>query len=176
MATDALYDFRPATLADLDLLRGWQATPEVSRWWGTEDVFDAGDLVDTQFRPFILSLDGRSFAYLQDYAVHAWPNHHFAHLPDKARGIDLFIGEPDLIGKGHGPAFIRQHVRRLFAEGAPVVATDPHPDNHRAIAGYIKAGFRVSGEPRPSDWGLILPMEAWQDPELPSGKRPRSSR
>jgi aminoglycoside 6'-N-acetyltransferase len=41
-----------------------------------------------------------------------------------------------------------------------VVATDPHPDNARAIAACEKAGFRIAGNPVQSEWGLILPMEA----------------
>jgi len=28
------YTFRPATCADLPILREWLATPEVVRWWG----------------------------------------------------------------------------------------------------------------------------------------------
>jgi len=29
----------------------------------------------------IVSFEGRPFAYAQDYAVHVWPQPHFAHLP-----------------------------------------------------------------------------------------------
>jgi aminoglycoside 6'-N-acetyltransferase len=144
MTRALVYHFRPATLDDLPILRRWQATPEVSGWWGEGDTFDARDLANPHFRPMIVSLGGRAFAYMQDYAVHGWPDHHFAHLPPGTRGIDQFIGETDLLGQGHGSAFIRQRVLELFAEGAPTVATDPHPDNARA-----------------SEWGLILPMEAW---------------
>ena len=68
------------------------------------------------------------------------------------------FGDSDLTGLGHGPAFIRQHVASLFADGAPVVATDPHPDNTRAIKAYRKAGFREIGPPRDTKWGTILPM------------------
>lgn len=161
--TDRLYDFRAAQLADLPLLRQWLATPEVGRWWGDDDPYAASDLGDARFSPWIVQLDGTAFAYLQDYDVHAWENHHFGHLPPGARGIDQFIGRPELIGQGHGPAFIRQHVVALFATGVPVVATDPHPDNARAIAAYRKAGFRVVGQAVPSAWGIILPMEAWPD-------------
>jgi aminoglycoside 6'-N-acetyltransferase len=50
----------------------------------------------------IVSFEGRPFAYAQDYAVHVWPQPHFAHLPSGSRAIDSFIGEPDMIGRGHG--------------------------------------------------------------------------
>ena len=50
-------------------------------------------------------------------------------------------GEPDLVGKGHGSAFIRAYADRLLAAGAPMVLTDPDPTNRRAIRAYEKAGF-----------------------------------
>jgi aminoglycoside 6'-N-acetyltransferase len=159
MPHDNPYRFRPAELADLPMLRRWIITPDVSRWWSDDDPFDAADLNDPNFAAWIVSLADRPFAYLQDYAVHAWPDHHFAHLPLLSRGIDQFIGEPDLLGLGHGPAFIRQHLAALFARGVPIVATDPHPENLRAIAAYRKAGFMVAGAPRDSAWGRIQPMQ-----------------
>ena len=65
-----------------------------------------------------------------------------------------------MVGRGHGSAFIAQRVGELFAAGAPMLAVDPHPENARAIAAYRKTGFKVAGDPRESEWGLILLMEA----------------
>jgi len=107
---------------------------------------------------WIVSYDARPFGFMQDYSVHGWENHHFAHLPKGARGIDQFIGDPDMIGVGHGPAFIRTRLQALFDAGAPVIATDPHPDNAQAIAAYKKLGFEPSGPAQETRWGLILPM------------------
>ncbi|QDC09621.1 acetyltransferase [Oceanicola sp. D3] len=157
---EAAYSFRRATLADLPLLRGWLAVPEVRLWWGQDDPFDAADLQGTRVVPRIIALSGTPFAYIQDYDVHGWPDHPFRHLPPGARGIDQFIGLRALLGQGHGPAFIRQHMAALYAAGAPVICTDPHPENARAIAAYRKAGFEVAGAPRDTKWGRILPMEA----------------
>lgn len=155
------YGFRPVTLADLDLVRRWQAEPQVRAWWGEDDPFDAGDLADPRVRLWIVDWDGVPFAFLQDYDVHGWKGHHFGYLPKGARGIDQFIGEPGMLGQGHGPAFIRQRVAALFAAGAPVIGTDPHPDNARAIRAYEKAGFRIVGPAEETDWGLAIRMEAW---------------
>ena len=57
------------------------------------------------------------------------------------RGIDLFIGELDMVNHGHGSAFIRTFIDRLLASGAPRVITDPDPENARAVRAYEKAGF-----------------------------------
>ncbi|MFZ0847647.1 MAG: GNAT family N-acetyltransferase, partial [Hyphomicrobiaceae bacterium] len=61
--------------------------------------------------------------------------------PRGSRGIDQFIGEPHMIGRGHGSACIAAVVDRLLAAGCPRVLTDPHPANRRAIHAYQKAGF-----------------------------------
>lgn len=139
------YEFRPATPVDLPMLRQWLRTPEVIRWWGDPEEQAAllqEDLNEPRMVMRIVSFEGGPFAYAQDYAVHVWPQLHFAHLPFGARAIDSFIGEPDMIGRGHGSAFLRLLAERLRAEGAPVVAIDPDIENLRARRAYEKAGFR----------------------------------
>lgn len=102
---------------DLPMARRWMETPEVRRWWGDpegEISLLGEDLGDARMRMWIVSHDDRPFAYIQDYDPHDWAMHHFSHLPPGSRGIDQFIGEPDMIGRGHGSAFIRAHVDRLL--------------------------------------------------------------
>ena len=154
------YGFRTATPEDLPLIAGWQAQPHVRAWWGSESTYEADDLNDARVARWIVSLDGAPFAYMQDYSVHGWPDHHFADLAVGSRGIDQFIGDPERLGQGHGTGLIGQRLDALFAAGAPAVATDPHPDNHCAIAVYRKLGFAEAGPPRETRWGLVLPMVA----------------
>jgi aminoglycoside 6'-N-acetyltransferase len=160
MDTSAPYTFRAAKIADLDLLRDWQRTPHVREWWDDEDPFDAADLADPRIDQWIVSHAGAPFAYMQDYAVHGWDDHPFRHLPAGTRGIDQFIGVPEMIGKGHGTGFIGQRMRELFAEGVPLIVTDPDPRNLRAVAVYRKLGFRPDGDPLATDWGTVQPMVA----------------
>src|SRR5262249_56147847 len=61
--------------------------------------------------------------------------------PRGTRGIDQFIGEPDMTGRGHGSSFIRAFIAGLLRTGTPRVLTDPDPANARAIRAYEKAGF-----------------------------------
>lgn len=160
MVTTEPYRFRRATLDDLPQLAAWQANAHVREWWDSEALYDAGDLEDPRIARWIVSYGEDTFAYMQDYDVHGWANHHFGALPEGSRGIDQFIGDPAMTCAGHGTAFIGQRMRELFANGAPVIATDPHPDNARAIAVYKKLGFRPAGPPQDTQWGLILPMHA----------------
>jgi aminoglycoside 6'-N-acetyltransferase len=141
MAPD--YAFRPMVAADLPLIGRWLALPHVMRWWGDpreQYTLVSGDLDEPAMKQFIFSTNGRPLGYLQCYDLTAW-NSGFGPQPAGTRGIDLLIGEPRRIGRGHGPALIRRFVDDLFASGAPRIVTDPDPANKRAIRAYEKAGF-----------------------------------
>jgi aminoglycoside 6'-N-acetyltransferase len=141
MARD--YAFRDMSAADLPSVRHWLRSPEVVRWWGDPEeqyALVSGDLDHPDMDQFIVGVDGRPFAYLQCYALAAW-NQGFGSQPPGTRGIDQFIGEPDMIGRGHGSHFIRQFVDALLRSGTPRVVTDPDPANARAVRAYEKAGF-----------------------------------
>jgi aminoglycoside 6'-N-acetyltransferase len=137
------YVFRPMSADDLPMILRWLETSEVTRWWGAPDeqyALVSGDLDHPDMDQFIVALDDRPFGYIQCYALSTW-NQGFGAHPANTRGIDQFIGVPDMIGRGHGSGFIRQFVDRLLASGTPRVVTDPDPDNGRAIGAYTKAGF-----------------------------------
>jgi aminoglycoside 6'-N-acetyltransferase len=138
------YSFRFASADDLPRLRRWLSAPEVARWWGDpreELELLRADLNEPRMTMRLVSFKGRPFAYAQDYEVHAWPQAHLAHLPRGSRAIDSFIGPPSMLGRGHGPRYLRLLAERLCAEGAPLVAIDPDIDNRRARRAYEKAGF-----------------------------------
>jgi aminoglycoside 6'-N-acetyltransferase len=158
------YAFRPMTAADLDRVSRWLKTPEVARWWGDPDEQLAileGDLGDDRMSMFIVSYRDRPFAYIQNYDPSGWDLHQFGDLPPGARGIDQFIGEPDMLNRGHGSAFIRAHAEDLFAAGAPVVGTDPDPSNARAVRAYRKAGFEALREALDTESERVLLMLRW---------------
>ena len=152
------YGFQRATESDLPRLAAWRARPHVRAWWDTDEPATPEELDDPRVARWIVSTGGRAFAYMQDYTVHGWADHPFFDLPQGSRGIDQFIGEPEMTGRGHGPAFIATRLRALFTAGAPGIATDPHPDNARAISAYRKAGFAPVGPTQNTPWGPILPM------------------
>ena len=142
MAPD--YFFHPMSAADLPRVRRWLEMPDVVRWWGQPDQQYAlvnGDLDHPDMDQFIVGLGDHPFGYIQCYALSTW-NQSFGSQPAATRGIDQFIGEPDMIGHGHGSSFIRQFVENLLASGIPRIVTDPDPDNARAVRAYAKAGFQ----------------------------------
>jgi aminoglycoside 6'-N-acetyltransferase len=141
MAPD--YVFRPMTAADLPRLRRWLALPHVREWWGDPEeqyTLVRGDLDEPAMDQYIVSTAGHSFAYLQCYDLTEW-NTGLGLQPQGTRGIDLFIGEPDMIERGHGSALIRAFADQRLRQGAPRMVTDPDPANLRAVRAYEKAGF-----------------------------------
>jgi aminoglycoside 6'-N-acetyltransferase len=138
------YVFRPMTPSDLPLIRSWLQAPEVVRWWGDPDEqysLVSGDLDHPDMDQFIVSLGEKPFGYIQCYKLSTW-NQGFGAQPPATRGVDQFIGEPAMIGRGHGSGFIRQFVDGLLASGIPRIVTDPDPDNVRAVRAYARAGFQ----------------------------------
>jgi aminoglycoside 6'-N-acetyltransferase len=138
------YDFRPLTRADLPLVRTWLVQPHVARWWGEVDAEMADIetiLTDPHVEAYLMLLDGRPVGYFQHYDPNAEADHPFRGEPEGTLGFDLSIGDAGLIGRGHGSAFIRAFAERAFAQGAPRLITDPHPDNAASIRAFEKAGF-----------------------------------
>lgn len=126
------------------MVRRWLDTPGARRWWG-EPELEAGLLTEDLDEPAIAMLivahHGTPFAFAQHYAVHTWPSPQFAHLPRGTRAIDTFIGDPAMIGMGHGSAYVRLLAQHLRGRGVPIVAIDPAIGNYRARRAYARAGF-----------------------------------
>jgi aminoglycoside 6'-N-acetyltransferase len=138
------YQFRAMSADDLPLVRRWLAKPHVREWWGDpreQFALVSEDLEDEAMDQFIVETADRPFAYLQCYDPLAWPEGGLGAQPEGTRGIDQFIGEAAMMGRGHGSAFIRLFTEALLQTGSPRIVTDPDPDNARAIRAYEKAGF-----------------------------------
>jgi aminoglycoside 6'-N-acetyltransferase len=171
----APYSFRPVTPEDLSLISVWLGRRHVAEWWddgegGLAEIQQA--LTDPATRPQIVALDDRPIGYIQSYDPHLEEGHPYQDQPQGTLGIDQFIGEPDLVGLGHGSRFIAAFVDGLFLQGAARVVTDPHPANGRAIRAYQKAGFR-SLDTRHSVYGDVLLM-ARDAPGQPRDAIPRA--
>lgn len=161
MSNTLQYDFRPITKKDLPLLAKWLAAPHVAKWWGDNPV-EKLDSIKTHMdsvsvEPLIIELDGKPIGYIQSYDPHMEDDHPYQDQPMGTLGIDPFIGDPALIGKGHGPRLIEAFALMLFEEGAPRVIIDPDPANVSAIRAFEKAGF-VTFDTRVSIYGPALMM------------------
>lgn len=151
------YLIRPVSEADLPLLTSWRHQAHVRRWWGPPEVEpEAEKLRKPTVAMWIAADAGRPLAFIQDYAVADWSPHHFDYLPAGSRGMDLYIGEADAVGRGHGARIVRQHVHHVFGLGVPAVGIDPHPDNQRAQRAFSRAGFVTAAGPLDTAWGRAI--------------------
>ena len=94
---------------------------------------------------FVIELDGRPIGVLQSYRIDDHPEYAAQlALRRPAVGMDLFIGEPDLTGRGHGPTLIRAFLRDVAFPRYEVdlCVIGPTASNAAAIRAYEKAGFR----------------------------------
>ena len=160
----APYQFRPMSSEDLPMVRRWLETPHVAQWWhdpDTQFTLVSEDLDHPAMDQFVVTADDRPFAYLQCYDPTAWSDNGLGTHPQGTRGIDQFIGEPDMIDRGHGSALIRSFVDDLLKMGTPRVVTDPDPANLRAVRAYEKAGFqKVSLVDTPDGRALLMVRNA----------------
>jgi aminoglycoside 6'-N-acetyltransferase len=154
------YTFRPLAPDDLPMLARWLDRPHVAEWW--EDTDDKAAeireaLADPATEPYIVELKGRPIGYVQCYDPHMEEDHPYRDQPKGTLGIDQFIGEPELVGIGHGSRIIAVFAEMLFRRGARRIIIDPDPRNGRAIRAYEKAGF-TPFDSRTTIYGAALMM------------------
>jgi aminoglycoside 6'-N-acetyltransferase len=151
---------RAPTVDDADPLTAILAEPEVARWW---PGFDRARVLDELIaerpaeEPFIIEMDGRVLGYLQ---VAEELEADFRHA-----SVDLFLTAAAQ-GRGLGPDAIRTVATDLIdRRGHHRLTIDPIADNARAIAAYLKVGFRPVGRLRQyqrmadGQWADALLME-----------------
>ena len=139
---------------DYRALERWRGEPHVHEWWDPDDPAPSYDEVVEHYGPrvrgeeptaaCIIELDGRPIGYVQFYR---WlPFEDAAGMDIRADpdtfGLDIHIGEPDLIGRGIGSAAVDLVCRHLEkSQGASWIALTTEVTNLRAQRAYEKAGF-----------------------------------
>lgn len=159
--------FKPIAESDLAMLAVWLAEPHVRQWWGEPDeelalmrsILEEDDGTEG----FVVSIDGQSLAYIQSWRPANFNTGRWledapwiADVPAGSVGVDIFIGRPDMVGRGVGAAIVTAFCRRLFADGAPRLIIDPDAANVRAVRAYEKAGFRPYGRHADEDGATLL--------------------
>lgn len=139
---------RPATLADLSLLKHWDEQPHVvasdpnDDWqWETE----LGREVDWR-EQLIAEVDGVPIGFVQIIDPAREESHYWGDIEADLCAIDIWIGEAAYLGQGYGTAMMRLAIARCFeVPDVRAVIIDPLASNARARRFYERLGFVAVG-------------------------------
>ena len=144
--------FEPLKEADFPLLFDWLNSPHiVEQWDGAKSLEEVqikyrDKLALDWHQMFIVSKNGKKFGYIQSYRATRAGQHWWPSEPETTVGIDQFIGDDQLLGKGLGTSMVKEFSDWLLTQpNTKKVITDPSPTNSRAIRCYRKAGFKDVG-------------------------------
>ncbi len=167
--------FRPLAHADLPRLQGWLQRSHVRRWWrdspatleGVEAKYGPRILEQERVRVFVIELDGRPAGMIQTYLVSDHPEW-IGDEPGFA-GVDLFIAEEELTGRGLGPRILTEFMRAVvFADPGPTACVaSPEVVNAASLRAFEKAGFEREREIA-GEWGPELLLRAERRKLMPS--------
>jgi aminoglycoside 6'-N-acetyltransferase Ib len=159
------WTFRLLSAEDTPRLHDWLCRPHVARWWKSEGTLEGtrrefAELLaaDSATRGFIALCDGQAAGFVQCYRVMGAGGLWWESESDPgARGIDLFIADPLLRGRGLGAALVASFAEVLFRDPAvTTIQADPAPDNAAAIGAYLRAGFLARGPVTTPDGAALL--------------------
>ena len=145
---------------DLRLFVAWRNEPHVAEWWDTDDeqritLEDASakygprTLAESSTTSCIIEVHSRPAGYIQCYPWGSLADEVGAmglEIREGAFGIDVFLGDAQLLDRGIGSRAVELLSAYLFRErGADQIAITTSVDNLRAQHAYRKAGFHTVG-------------------------------
>ena len=144
------FSFRPVQPEDLPLITRWRRAEHVERWWG-----QPGDMEAEYFRHgepvhyFLALMDGSPVGVIEHYR---WSDYPSEAEPLGAQsgedGIDYFLGEAGLTGRGLGPAMLQSFLTQIVRADSSVrgVRVSVSESNRPSWRCLEKLGFRRERE------------------------------
>ena len=141
-----MIEFRPLAEDDLPLVEEWLRRDHVARCW-RDDIAESL----AEYRAalegreptdhFMIVVDGCAIGMIQTYLVSDYPEwEEVVQVGEGVAGVDLMIGEEELIGRGLGPQILSAFACDLVA--APSIVATVEEPNRRSWRAFEKAGFR----------------------------------
>jgi aminoglycoside 6'-N-acetyltransferase len=137
-------NLRPATPADLAVLRHWDEQPHVIESDPNDDwAWEVELHRNPDWREqLIAEVDGRPIGFVQIIDPAREDSHYWGNVPAGLRAIDIWIGEEADLGRGYGTRMMRLALDRCFADPeVAAVLIDPLASNTRAHRFYERLGF-----------------------------------
>jgi len=145
--------FRLLMAGDLPLLYEWLQREHVQRWWTDRETYD--EVVQHYLptiegnRPtdlYLILSDDRPAGFIQTYRVSDYPEYReLVAVEDNVAGVDLFVAELELTGRGLGSKALSRFVVDIIFSDPEIHAciADPDAENLASLRAFEKAGFRV---------------------------------
>src|SRR5258708_26740711 len=114
--------FRRLAEDDLPRMHAWLNTPHVNQWYSEGDgsyatiVDHYGPMIrgEKPTSGYVMLLDAEPVGFIQWYLIEDHTEYGEAlQVEPGAAGVDLFIGEPDLVHRGLGPAGLGRFLRAI---------------------------------------------------------------
>jgi RimJ/RimL family protein N-acetyltransferase len=144
-------DFRRLDADDLRVLHECLQREHVRRWWSKHETYE--DVVQ-HYLPaiegreptdlYLIVWDGVPAGFIQSYRTGDYPEYRdLVEVDDDVCGVDLFVADERLTGRGLGSEALRRFVRDVVFSNpaAPACIADPDSDNRASIRAFEKAGF-----------------------------------
>lgn len=136
---------RPATLADLALLRRWDTEPHIiasdpNDDWQWETELHKNPPWREQL---IAEVAGVPIGFVEIIDPAEEDSHYWGQVSAHLRAIDIWIGEKSYLGQGYGTVIMQLALNRCFAaQDVEAVIIDPLASNVRAQRFYERLGFQ----------------------------------
>jgi aminoglycoside 6'-N-acetyltransferase len=126
-----------------ELLSAWLRRPHVQRWWRETGHWLEQIRTTAAKDHAIITVSGRPVGYIrwQPVSRRILDELGLFEIPSGGADIDLFLGEPEWLGRGVGPTALRLLLARLGDDGVPLAGLCPSVENFVAIRAFEKAGF-----------------------------------
>ncbi len=160
--------FRPLKVNDLLMIYHWFKGKEVNQWYARGKAWSKKNVED-KYLPriqglediscYIISKDNKDIGFIQYYPLtkSAMPADLTCSMAEKLNieieasvGVDMFIGDSSLIGKGLGEGMLKSFIENVIPSQYHTIYLDPEVSNVRAIKSYMKVGF-VKFAKQPND-------------------------
>lgn len=144
-------EFTPLREDDLELVHAWIDREHVRPWWDPWETIEqvrGGYLPAIEGRDptdvYLIVLDERPVGLIQTYRYADYAESAHLGLEPGVAGLDLFIGEQELTGRGLGPRALEAFVGGVvFADPRTTAcAAEVEVGNRRSLRAFEKAGFR----------------------------------
>ena len=153
----------------------WRNEPHVREWWDPDDPPLTVDGAIEEYRSLIhsdspttaciIEVNDEPIGYIQFYQWSKYPNDARAlgvSVGEDVWSLDVFIGEPQRVGRGVGPRAVDLLCRYLFSDrGASTVALVTAQANSHALHAYRKVGFLPTTRVLDTDTKDGQRVESW---------------